>query len=151
MGIQNGHVVPLLETVSHKKSKKVVKSNKRLLKYRKKGIIIYMQKKKKKKKSCHQAPKVVTDLPFEGRKVEGSWKYRRKERGWRLNCSFLSLFLQVGTFALALSAITLPQQPDHSRKSAFFSSPLCLHTIELNSMEFSLSQIHRMNGLLDGI
>ena len=25
-------------------------------------------------------PKVVIDLPFEGRKVEGSWKYRRRER-----------------------------------------------------------------------
>ena len=25
-------------------------------------------------------PKVVIDLPFEGRKVEGSWKYIRRER-----------------------------------------------------------------------
>ena len=32
----------------------------------------------KKKKSCHLVPKVVIDLPFEGRKVEGSWKYRRE-------------------------------------------------------------------------
>ena len=34
----------------------------------------------KKKKSCHLAPKVVIDLPFEGRKVERSWKYRGRER-----------------------------------------------------------------------
>ena len=25
-------------------------------------------------------PKVVIDLPFEGRKVEGSWRYSRRER-----------------------------------------------------------------------
>ena len=31
------------------------------------------------KKSCHLVPKVVIDLPFEGRKVEGSRKYRRRE------------------------------------------------------------------------
>ena len=34
----------------------------------------------KKKKSCHLAPKVVIDLPFEGRKVKGSRKYRGRER-----------------------------------------------------------------------
>ena len=28
----------------------------------------------------HLVPKVVIDLPFEGRKVEGSWKYRSRER-----------------------------------------------------------------------
>ena len=33
-----------------------------------------------KKKSCHLAPKVVIDLPFEGRKVKGSRKYRGRER-----------------------------------------------------------------------
>ena len=33
-----------------------------------------------KKKSCHLVPKVVIDLPFEGRKVEGSRKYSRRER-----------------------------------------------------------------------
>ena len=33
-----------------------------------------------KKKSCHLVPKVVIDLPFEGRKVEGSRKYGRRER-----------------------------------------------------------------------
>ena len=32
------------------------------------------------KKLCHLVPKVVIDLPFEGRKVEGSRKYRRRER-----------------------------------------------------------------------
>ena len=37
-------------------------------------------KKKKKKKSCHLVPKVATDLPFEERKVEGSRKYKRRER-----------------------------------------------------------------------
>ena len=31
------------------------------------------------KKSCHLVPKVI-DLPFEGRKVEGSLKYSRRER-----------------------------------------------------------------------
>ena len=33
-----------------------------------------------KKKSCHLVPKVVIDVAFEGRKVEGSQKYRRRER-----------------------------------------------------------------------
>ena len=28
----------------------------------------------------HLVPKVVIDLLFEGRKVEGSWKYKRRER-----------------------------------------------------------------------
>ena len=32
-----------------------------------------------KRKSCHLFPKVVIDLPFEGREVEGSRKYRRWE------------------------------------------------------------------------
>ena len=32
------------------------------------------------KKSYHLVPKVVIDLLFEGRKVEGSWKYRGRER-----------------------------------------------------------------------
>ena len=36
--------------------------------------------KKKKKKSWHLIPKVVIDLLFEGREVEGSQKYRRRER-----------------------------------------------------------------------
>ena len=33
-----------------------------------------------KTKSCHVVLKVVIDLPFEGKKVEGSQKYRRRER-----------------------------------------------------------------------
>ena len=32
------------------------------------------------KKSCHLVAKVVIDLPFEGRQVEGSQKCRRRER-----------------------------------------------------------------------
>ena len=32
------------------------------------------------RKACHLVPKVVIDLSFEGRKVEGSRKYRRRER-----------------------------------------------------------------------
>ena len=32
------------------------------------------------KKSCHLVPKVMIDLPFEGRKVKGNRKYRRRER-----------------------------------------------------------------------
>ena len=36
--------------------------------------------KKGNKKKCHLVPKVVTDLPFEGRKVEGSRKYIRREK-----------------------------------------------------------------------
>ena len=39
-----------------------------------------MPKKGNTKKSWHLVPKVVIDLPFEGRKVEGSWKYGRRER-----------------------------------------------------------------------
>ena len=39
-----------------------------------------MSKKSNKKKSCHLVPKVVIDLPFEGRKVKGSRKYSRRER-----------------------------------------------------------------------
>ena len=35
---------------------------------------------KRKKNSCYLVPKVMIDLLFEGRKVEGSHKYRRKER-----------------------------------------------------------------------
>ena len=45
------------------------------MKYLKKVIV-----KKKKKKSCHLVPKVVIGLTFEGRKVEGNQKYRRRER-----------------------------------------------------------------------
>ena len=77
MGTQNGHNVPFLKSASLKKRKiKAMKRIKQIYKISKKG----KKKKKKKKKSCHLIPKVVTDLPFEGRKVEGSQKYRRRER-----------------------------------------------------------------------
>ena len=69
MGIQNGHNVPFLESASLKNKK--MKRIKQFYKISKKG---------NKKKSCHLVPKVVIDLPFEGRKVEGSQKYRRRER-----------------------------------------------------------------------
>ena len=72
MGTQNGHNVPFLESVSLRKRKR--KAMKRL------KHIYKMSKKGNKKKSCHLVPKVVIDLPFEERKVEGSWKYRRRER-----------------------------------------------------------------------
>ena len=42
--------------------------------------IYEIYKKGNKKKSCHLVPKVVIALPFEGRKVERSRKYRRRER-----------------------------------------------------------------------
>ena len=47
---------------------------------RKKNKFIKYLKSVIKKKSCHLVPKVVIDLPFEGRKVEGRWKYRGRER-----------------------------------------------------------------------
>ena len=56
-------------------------TEKKLLKYLKSGIVMYIRRRKKiKRKSCHLVPKVVVDLPFEGRKVEGSWKNRRWKR-----------------------------------------------------------------------
>ena len=70
MGTQNGHNVLFLESASLRKRKR--KAMKR--------IKIYEISKKGEKKSCRLVPKVVIDLPFEGRKVEGSRKYRRKER-----------------------------------------------------------------------
>ena len=71
MGTQNGHNVPFLESASHKKRKRnVMKRIKQFYKISKKG---------NKKKSGHLVPKVVIDLPFERRKVEGSRKYRRRE------------------------------------------------------------------------
>ena len=72
MGTQNGHNVPFLLSASLKKRKrKAVKRIKQVCK---------ISKKCNKKKSCHLVPKVVIDLPFEGRKVEGSRKYRGRER-----------------------------------------------------------------------
>ena len=73
MGTQNGHNVPFLKSASLKKrKKKAMKRIKQISKISKKG--------NRKKKSCHLVPKVVIDLPFQGRKVEGSRKYRRRER-----------------------------------------------------------------------
>ena len=72
MGTQNGHNVPFLESASLKKRKRNVV--KRIIQFYK------ISKKGNKKKSCHLVPKVVIDLPFEGRKVEGSRKYRKRER-----------------------------------------------------------------------
>ena len=48
------------------------------LEYLKKGIVLYSICRKK--KSCHLVPKVVIDLSFEERKVEGSQRQRRWER-----------------------------------------------------------------------
>ena len=53
---------------------------KRIRKAMKRIKQIYKISKRVIKKSCHLVPKVVIDLPFEGRKVEESWKYRRRER-----------------------------------------------------------------------
>ena len=55
------------------------------LKKRKRNVMkrikrFYDISKKVKKKSCHLVPKVVIELLFEGRKVEGRWKYKRRER-----------------------------------------------------------------------
>ena len=73
MGTHNGHSVPFLKSSSLKKRKrKVMKRIKQIQKISKKGN-------NEKKKSCHLVPKVVIDLTFEGRKVEGSRKYRRRE------------------------------------------------------------------------
>ena len=72
MGTQNGHNVPFLESASLEKRKRSVM--KRIKQFCK------MSKRSNKKKSCHLVSKVVIDLPFEGRKVEGSRKYRRRER-----------------------------------------------------------------------
>ena len=57
-----------------------------ILRKRKRKAMKRIKQKKKisknvnKKKSCRLVPKVVIDLPFEERKVEGSRKYRRSER-----------------------------------------------------------------------
>ena len=72
MGTQNGHNVPFLESASlRKRKRKAIKRIKQIHEISKKG---------NEKISCHLVPKVVIDLPFEGRKVEGSRKYRRRER-----------------------------------------------------------------------
>ena len=74
-GNTTGHNVPFLEFASLKKRKrKAMKKVNQIYKISKKG------KKKKKKRICHLVPNMVIDLLFEGKKVEGSRKYRRKER-----------------------------------------------------------------------
>ena len=70
MGTQNGHNVTFLESASLKKRKR--KAMKRIKQ------IYKISQKSNKKNACHLVPKVVIDLPFEGRKVEGSRKYRRE-------------------------------------------------------------------------
>ena len=64
MKTQNGHNVPFLESASLKKRKRI----KQIYKISKKG-----------KKKSHLVPRVVIDLPFEGRKVEENQKYRGRE------------------------------------------------------------------------
>ena len=71
MGTQNGHNVSFLESASPRKRKrKAMKKKKKNYKMSKKG---------NKKKSCHMVPKVVIDLPFEGRKVEGNGNTEGRE------------------------------------------------------------------------
>ena len=71
MGTQNGQNVPFLKSASLRKRKRKAMKIKQIYKISKKG---------NKKKSSHLVPTVVLDLSFEGRKVEGSQKYRRRER-----------------------------------------------------------------------
>ena len=77
MGTQNWHNVPFLKSFyclsfPYEKEKKGNKKTKKKLIYK-------ISKKGNKKKSCHLVPKVVIDLSYEGGKVEGSRKYRRRE------------------------------------------------------------------------
>ena len=53
--------------IPKKRKRKAMKRIKQIYKISKRVIT---------KKSCHLVPKVLIDLPFEGRKVEGSRKYR---------------------------------------------------------------------------
>ena len=72
MGTQNGHNVPFLESASLKKRKRsVMKRIKQFYKISKKSN-------RKEKKKCHLVPKVVIDLPFEGRKVEKKLEIQKK-------------------------------------------------------------------------
>ena len=65
MRVQKGHNVLFRESVSLKKmERKTMKRIKQIDKILKKG--------NRKKKSCHLVLKVVIDLTFEGRKVQGS-------------------------------------------------------------------------------
>ena len=62
-----------------------------------KGIkqVYKISKKRNKKKSCHLVPKVVIDLPFEGRKVElkeaGNTEEGREFQRWEVEGKKLSL------------------------------------------------------------
>ena len=94
MGTQNRHKVPFLESASLKKWKrKAMKRIKQMHKISKKG---------NKKKSCHLVPKVVIDLPFEGRKVEGNTEegrefQRREVEGKKPSLNRLLLALECST------------------------------------------------------
>ena len=59
--------------IPNKRKRNALKRIKQNYKISKKVIIIIIKKK------SHLVPKVVIDLPFEGRKIEGSQKYRRRE------------------------------------------------------------------------
>ena len=73
MGTQNGHKVLFLESASLlKRKRKAMKRIKQIYKISKKG-------KKKKKRLCHLVPKVVIDVPIEGRKP----KIQKKEESFK--------------------------------------------------------------------
>ena len=102
MGTQNGHNVPFLESASLEKRKRsVMKRIKQFYEISKRVI----------KKSCYLVPKVVIDLPFEGRKVEGSRKYRRervpKARSGREETITESINSRIGEFHTILSFLTV--------------------------------------------
>ena len=69
MGTQNGHNVHFLESASLEKRKRSIME--RIKQFHK------ISKKSNKKKIMPS--RQVIDLPFEGRKIEGIWKYRRRE------------------------------------------------------------------------
>ena len=72
-----GTFAPFLKSASLKKRKQPMSSDKKkTAKISKKWNRNICRRKKNyiKKKSCHLVPKVVIDLSFEGRKVEGSQK-----------------------------------------------------------------------------
>ena len=67
----NGNTEWVLESASLRKGKR--KAMKRIKQ------IYTVSKKGNKKKSCHMVPKVVIDLPFEGRKVTEGREFQRRE------------------------------------------------------------------------
>ena len=71
--------MPFLKSVSLKKRKRKAMKRIKQIDKTKRVIVKKKKKNKTKKKSCHLVPKVVIDLSFEGRKVEGSRKYRKRE------------------------------------------------------------------------